>query len=225
VQLPNPRASGTSARSQAQAKGVDYATSVVTGEAVKQKAAAIAQDILLGPEGALQRFSGELSHFLFCCLLLSCQPLALCYPFKCRFNALPIRVLYFLVQSKSILFMPLSYSLSIFCLLLRTGFFYEPLFTPSGASREINAVDSENGKNLQQDSWRLGQLQKHTRADPRHPNFNVRTCAAVHVCGGTGAKGKGKHLDAAWCLIRLWLFARFSRSCINVGLIHASRSY
>jgi len=58
MQLPNPRASGLLAQSKAQAKGADYATSVAAGEIVKQKAAAAAKDILLGPGGALQRFSG-----------------------------------------------------------------------------------------------------------------------------------------------------------------------
>ena len=41
-----------------------------------------------------------------------------------------------------------------------SSFFKDPLFTPSGAGREINAVDSEHRKNVQQDFWRLGQLSK-----------------------------------------------------------------
>lgn len=39
------------------------------------------------------------------------------------------------------------------------AFFSGPLFTPSVTSREINAVDSENKKNLQNDSRRLWHLQ------------------------------------------------------------------
>jgi len=35
-----------------------------------------------------------------------------------------------------------------------------PLFTASATDRELNAVDSENAKNLQNDSWRLYQLTK-----------------------------------------------------------------
>jgi len=39
-------------------------------------------------------------------------------------------------------------------------FFLCPLFTPSATSREVNAVNSENEKNLQSDAWRLFQLEK-----------------------------------------------------------------
>jgi len=39
-------------------------------------------------------------------------------------------------------------------------FFLSPLFTPSATSREVNAVNSENEKNLQSDAWRLFQLEK-----------------------------------------------------------------
>jgi insulysin len=47
-------------------------------------------------------------------------------------------------------------------------FFVDPLFTPSGVEREINAVNSENAKNLNTDSWRIGQLYK-TRNNQLHP--------------------------------------------------------
>ena len=47
-------------------------------------------------------------------------------------------------------------------------FFVAPLFTEAATDREVNAIDAENAKNLQQDSWRLDQLQK-MRANPRHP--------------------------------------------------------
>jgi insulysin len=47
-------------------------------------------------------------------------------------------------------------------------FFLSPLFTASATEREVNAVNSENDKNLQSDSWRLYQLEKAT-ADPKHP--------------------------------------------------------
>ncbi|XP_045188841.2 insulin-degrading enzyme-like [Mercenaria mercenaria] len=46
-------------------------------------------------------------------------------------------------------------------------FFLEPLFTPSATEREINAVNSENDKNLQNDSWRFHQLEK-SLANPKH---------------------------------------------------------
>jgi len=39
-------------------------------------------------------------------------------------------------------------------------FFIDPLFTESATNREMQAVDSEHGKNLQSDFWRLFQLSK-----------------------------------------------------------------
>eukprot|EP01130_Rhizamoeba_saxonica_P017049 TRINITY_DN8087_c0_g1_i1.p1 TRINITY_DN8087_c0_g1~~TRINITY_DN8087_c0_g1_i1.p1 ORF type:complete len:682 (+),score=117.87 TRINITY_DN8087_c0_g1_i1:38-2047(+) len=47
-------------------------------------------------------------------------------------------------------------------------FFIHPLFTESCTEREMKAVDSENSKNLQVDSWRNNQL-LHSLVDPDHP--------------------------------------------------------
>ncbi|RMX66733.1 hypothetical protein DD238_003016 [Peronospora effusa] len=47
-------------------------------------------------------------------------------------------------------------------------FYIAPLFTPSATAREINAVNSENAKNLQNDHRRLYQLQK-SLSNPDHP--------------------------------------------------------
>jgi insulysin len=47
-------------------------------------------------------------------------------------------------------------------------FFIAPLFDDSCTERELNAVDSEHKKNLQQDNWRLYQLEKDL-SDPSHP--------------------------------------------------------
>ncbi|XP_014680687.1 PREDICTED: insulin-degrading enzyme-like [Priapulus caudatus] len=41
-------------------------------------------------------------------------------------------------------------------------FFIAPLFNASATEREVNAVNSENDKNLQSDTWRLYQLEKAT---------------------------------------------------------------
>ncbi|KAA1469392.1 hypothetical protein DENSPDRAFT_835009 [Dentipellis sp. KUC8613] len=49
-----------------------------------------------------------------------------------------------------------------------SGFFHSPLFAPSCTNRELNAVDSENKKNLQSDVWRIFQLNKHL-TKPGHP--------------------------------------------------------
>ena len=53
-------------------------------------------------------------------------------------------------------------------------FFHEPLFTPSATEREINAVNSENDKNLQNDSWRIHQLEK-SLAKPTHDFYKFGT--------------------------------------------------
>jgi insulysin len=47
-------------------------------------------------------------------------------------------------------------------------FFIAPLISEDGVEREANAVDSENGKNLNSDSWKKLQLWKHT-ANEAHP--------------------------------------------------------
>lgn len=47
-------------------------------------------------------------------------------------------------------------------------FFISPLFSRSCKDREIKAVDSENKKNLQNDLWRMYQLDKLT-SNPKHP--------------------------------------------------------
>ncbi|SPO02733.1 related to insulysin precursor (metalloendopeptidase) [Cephalotrichum gorgonifer] len=53
-------------------------------------------------------------------------------------------------------------------------FFIEPLFLESTLDRELQAVDSENKKNLQNDSWRLYQLEK-SQSNPNHPYCHFST--------------------------------------------------
>ncbi len=48
------------------------------------------------------------------------------------------------------------------------SFFTNPLFTKSATGRELNAIESENSKNLQSDIFRLYQLEK-ARANEQHP--------------------------------------------------------
>lgn len=57
-------------------------------------------------------------------------------------------------------------------------FFLCPLFNKDSQEREVNAVDSENKKNLNNDNWRLAQLEK-TTADPSHPFSKFSTGALV----------------------------------------------
>lgn len=53
--------------------------------------------------------------------------------------------------------------------LLRFGsFFSGPLFTESATGRELNAIDSEHSKNLQNDVFRLYELEK-DRVNSEHP--------------------------------------------------------
>ena len=53
-------------------------------------------------------------------------------------------------------------------------FFIEPLFLSSTLDRELRAVDSENKKNLQSDTWRLHQLEK-SMSNPKHPYCHFST--------------------------------------------------
>ncbi|KAK0389429.1 hypothetical protein NLU13_3004 [Sarocladium strictum] len=53
-------------------------------------------------------------------------------------------------------------------------FFIEPLFLASTLDRELKAVDSENKKNLQSDTWRLHQLEK-SLSNPNHPYCHFST--------------------------------------------------
>lgn len=53
-------------------------------------------------------------------------------------------------------------------------FFISPLFLSSTLDRELKAVDSENKKNLQSDTWRLSQLNK-SLSSPKHPYHHFST--------------------------------------------------
>jgi len=61
-----------------------------------------------------------------------------------------------------------------------SSFFKTPLFTPSATEREINAIDSEHQKNLQDDAFRGGQLLQ-SRANPKSPyrHFGTGTRATL----------------------------------------------
>lgn len=55
-----------------------------------------------------------------------------------------------------------------------SGFFTGPLFNKNSTDKEINAVDSENKKNLQNDLWRLYQLDK-SLTNIKHPYHKFST--------------------------------------------------
>ncbi|CAO2647064.1 Nn.00g079860.m01.CDS01 [Neocucurbitaria sp. VM-36] len=60
-------------------------------------------------------------------------------------------------------------------------FFISPLFLEDTVDRELKAVDSENKKNLQNDTWRLHQLNK-ALANPEHPynHFSTGSYKTLH---------------------------------------------
>jgi insulysin len=68
------------------------------------------------------------------------------------------------------------------------SFFVCPLFNESSTMREINAVDSENSKNLQSDMWRSWQLLK-SMAKSSHPFSNFSTGNLQTLKETTEAKG------------------------------------
>lgn len=59
----------------------------------------------------------------------------------------------------------------MFCCIQQTyrfaQFFICPLFTESATDREVNAVNSEHERNLDDDTWRISQIEKAT-SDPNH---------------------------------------------------------
>ncbi|KAJ7634941.1 Metalloenzyme, LuxS/M16 peptidase-like protein [Roridomyces roridus] len=78
------------------------------------------------------------------------------------------------------------------------GLFHSPLFDPSCTLREINAVNSENKKNLQMDSRRIHQLRKHLSVEG-HPwrkfgtgNLESLTAAAKRLLGETADDAVGE---------------------------------
>lgn len=79
------------------------------------------------------------------------------------------------------------------------SFFTGPLFTESATGRELNAIESENAKNLQSDVFRLYQLEK-TRANTDHPYSKFYTGNKQTLLEGT----KRFQLDLRTELIKFW---------------------
>lgn len=61
-------------------------------------------------------------------------------------------------------------------------FFIAPLFTADSTARELNAVDSEHSKNIQNDTWRMHQLVK-SLSKPEHPFHKFGTGNAETLGG------------------------------------------
>jgi insulysin len=68
------------------------------------------------------------------------------------------------------------------------SFFSAPLFTESATSRELNAIESENAKNLQSDIFRFYQIEK-SRANPKHPYSKFFTGNKKTLLDNTRQKG------------------------------------
>ena len=66
--------------------------------------------------------------------------------------------------------------------------FTSPLFSESATGRELNAIESENAKNLQTDSFRIYQLSK-SRANSDHPYSKFFTGNKKTLLDDTKAKG------------------------------------
>jgi insulysin len=78
------------------------------------------------------------------------------------------------------------------------SFFKEPLFNPSGVSRELNAIDQEYAKNLNSDNFRELFVFK-ALADPQHPfhRFNMGNLASLsHVSQETLQQWYRSHYSA-----------------------------
>ncbi|OJD16956.1 hypothetical protein AJ78_02938 [Emergomyces pasteurianus Ep9510] len=67
-------------------------------------------------------------------------------------------------------------------------FFISPLFLESTLDRELRAVDSENKKNLQNDAWRLLQLNK-SLSNPKHPYHHFSTGNLQTLRDGPQSRG------------------------------------
>ena len=72
-----------------------------------------------------------------------------------------------------------------------SGFFTGPLFNKDSTDKEINAVDSENKKNLQNDVWRIYQLDKFL-SNHKHPYHKFSTGNVTTL--GTIPKENGKDI-------------------------------
>lgn len=68
------------------------------------------------------------------------------------------------------------------------SFFESPLFTEAATGRELNAIESENAKNLQTDSFRVYQMMK-SRANSNHPYSKFFTGNKKTLLDGTKAQG------------------------------------
>ncbi|OEU15623.1 Peptidase_M16-domain-containing protein [Fragilariopsis cylindrus CCMP1102] len=79
------------------------------------------------------------------------------------------------------------------------SFFTSPLFTENATGRELNAIESENSKNLQSDGFRIYQINK-ARQNPDHPHSKFFTGNKKTLLDETKKKG----LDLRQSLIEFY---------------------
>jgi len=79
------------------------------------------------------------------------------------------------------------------------SFFTGPLFTETATGRELNAIESENSKNLQSDVFRLYQIEK-SRANSKHPYSKFYTGNKATLLDDT----KKNKIDLRDELIKFW---------------------
>lgn len=79
------------------------------------------------------------------------------------------------------------------------SFFTDPLFTETATGRELNAIESENAKNLQSDVFRLYQIEK-SRSNTKHPYSKFYTGNKATLLDDT----KKNKIDLRAELIKFW---------------------
>lgn len=93
------------------------------------------------------------------------------------------------------------------------SFFTSPLFTESATNRELNAIESEHAKNLQNDIFRLYQLEK-ARANSDHPYSKFYTGNKETLLEGS----KKYKFDLRTELIKFWS-TYYSANQMSLALI------
>lgn len=93
------------------------------------------------------------------------------------------------------------------------SFFTGPLFTESSTNRELNAIESENAKNLQSDVFRLYQIEK-SRANNLHPYSKFYTGNKATLLDGT----KKNKIDLRTELIKFY-GKYYSADVMSLGVV------
>ncbi|MGL5627037.1 MAG: insulinase family protein [Candidatus Rhabdochlamydia sp.] len=85
-------------------------------------------------------------------------------------------------------------------------FFIDPLFSTNCIQRELNAVDNEHAKNIENDGWRQYMILKET-GNPNHPNYKFSTGNKDTLCKIPQAE------------LRDWYSNHYSANCMYLVMI------